>query len=112
MIYFFFSSRRRQTRCALVTGVQTCALPISGGMLPGTSTEGAVATLGLRNLDIVENLVILRPGRDWTDVGATIHRIADDGPARELNQARHEFIMDAAFDKKPRSRDTSLSGCR
>src|SRR3546814_1217097 len=25
----FFSSRRRHTRCALVTGVQTCALPIS-----------------------------------------------------------------------------------
>src|SRR3546814_14806027 len=28
-IIFFFSSRRRHTRCALVTGVQTCALPIS-----------------------------------------------------------------------------------
>src|SRR3546814_5114481 len=26
---FFFSSRRRHTRCALVTGVQTCALPIA-----------------------------------------------------------------------------------
>src|SRR3546814_3929213 len=26
---FFFSSRRRHTICALVTGVQTCALPIS-----------------------------------------------------------------------------------
>src|SRR3546814_3359080 len=28
-LFFFFSSRRRHTRCALVTGVQTCALPIS-----------------------------------------------------------------------------------
>src|SRR3546814_15515031 len=29
MVYFFFfSSRRRHTRCALVSGVQTCALPI------------------------------------------------------------------------------------
>src|SRR3546814_1301337 len=28
LIIFFFSSRRRHTRCALVTGVQTCALPI------------------------------------------------------------------------------------
>src|SRR3546814_4398678 len=27
--FFFFSSRRRHTSCALVTGVQTCALPIS-----------------------------------------------------------------------------------
>src|SRR3546814_10062095 len=29
---FFFSSRRRHTRCALVTGVQTCALPILRGI--------------------------------------------------------------------------------
>src|SRR3546814_11367266 len=28
LFYFFCSSRRRHTRCALVTGVQTCALPI------------------------------------------------------------------------------------
>src|SRR3546814_17875878 len=27
-MFFFVSSRRRHTRCALVTGVQTCALPI------------------------------------------------------------------------------------
>src|SRR3546814_9184762 len=27
-VFFFFSSRRRHTICALVTGVQTCALPI------------------------------------------------------------------------------------
>src|SRR3546814_3854464 len=33
---FFFSSRRRHTRCALVTGVQTCALPIS--VLSGLDT--------------------------------------------------------------------------
>src|SRR3546814_9546942 len=28
IVFVFFSSRRRHTRCALVTGVQTCALPI------------------------------------------------------------------------------------
>src|SRR3546814_5486021 len=28
-VCLFFASRRRHTRCALVTGVQTCALPIS-----------------------------------------------------------------------------------
>src|SRR3546814_3696846 len=32
---FVLSSRRRHTRCALVTGVQTCALPISIGVRPG-----------------------------------------------------------------------------
>src|SRR3546814_4374617 len=30
LLYVFLSGRRRHTRCALVTGVQTCALPISG----------------------------------------------------------------------------------
>src|SRR3546814_1401039 len=36
VVCFFFSSRRRHTRCALVTGVQTCALPIfePGGYHP------------------------------------------------------------------------------
>src|SRR3546814_6150905 len=34
-LLFFFSSRRRHTRCALVTGVQTCALPISRPALAG-----------------------------------------------------------------------------
>src|SRR3546814_6224419 len=33
VLSFFFSSRRRHTRCALVTGVQACALPISPGGL-------------------------------------------------------------------------------
>src|SRR6184192_1222535 len=31
LVFFFFSSRRRHTRCRLVTGVQTCALPIYDG---------------------------------------------------------------------------------
>src|SRR3546814_12656704 len=40
MALFFFSSRRRHTRCALVTGVQTCALPISCWLI--WKTTGAV----------------------------------------------------------------------
>src|SRR3546814_1032479 len=35
-VLFVFSSRRRHTRCALVTGVQTCALPISLQLCSGT----------------------------------------------------------------------------
>src|SRR3546814_5356638 len=46
LVLFFFSSRRRHTRCALVTGVQTCALPISEIRahcdIDGARTEGAV----------------------------------------------------------------------
>src|SRR3546814_4259533 len=37
---FFFSSRRRHTRCALVTGVQTCALPISVAALLAARLSG------------------------------------------------------------------------
>src|SRR3546814_21153316 len=40
---FFFSSRRRHTRCALVTGVQTCALPIydrTGWVATASSFDG------------------------------------------------------------------------
>src|SRR3546814_7792075 len=36
----FFSSRRRHTRCALVTGVQTCALPICSDA-PGAADAAA-----------------------------------------------------------------------
>src|SRR3546814_6139307 len=48
MTFFFFSSRRRHTRCALVTGVQTCALPICRpasapiGRRPAIRQEGMV----------------------------------------------------------------------
>src|SRR3546814_4507197 len=44
---FFFSSRRRHTRCALVTGVQTCALPILDLdlMEPGQSLDRLTARL-------------------------------------------------------------------
>src|SRR3546814_4684628 len=38
---FFFSSRRRHTRCALVTGVQTCALPILCADLTGMEIANA-----------------------------------------------------------------------
>src|SRR3546814_8359225 len=52
--WFFFSSRRRHTRCAFVTGVQTCALPIFGGwfeladILNGLGRDPAVRVVVLR----------------------------------------------------------------
>src|SRR3546814_2269443 len=44
----FFSSRRRHTRCALVTGVQTCALPICAlaqRVAVRTPSDGGFASL-------------------------------------------------------------------
>src|SRR3546814_12453729 len=42
---FFLSSRRRHTRCALVTGVQTCALPICGASLHDQETIMKLRTM-------------------------------------------------------------------
>src|SRR3546814_1920659 len=42
---FFFSSRRRHTRCALVTGVQTCALPIFIALNLSAVFHGTAAAL-------------------------------------------------------------------
>src|SRR3546814_8863076 len=39
MYLFVFSSRRRHTRCALVTGVQTCALPICPAARDGCGAD-------------------------------------------------------------------------
>src|SRR3546814_8759260 len=49
---FFFSSRRRHTRCALVTGVQTCALPILVRLyhLHDLPTDGGVDWRNLRQV--------------------------------------------------------------
>src|SRR3546814_2276324 len=77
--FVFFSSRRRHTRCALVTGVQTCALPISmkqGAMerMVSDMTPGHTASMDQKvhdwltaNLGHVESLdrqARWRPGWD------------------------------------------------
>src|SRR3546814_9614444 len=48
---FFFSRRRRHTSCALVTGVQTCALPISGEYFEPFEQAGATDMNGTTNGD-------------------------------------------------------------
>src|SRR3546814_9334027 len=69
MLSFFFSSRRRHTRCALVTGVQTCALPISLVLINGrragpAGIRGAVAPFDLNvlPLSVVRQVEILKTG--------------------------------------------------
>src|SRR3546814_5809430 len=47
LVEFFFSSRRRHTRCALVTGVQTCALPICSSSGPASAVAAGRASIGL-----------------------------------------------------------------
>src|SRR3546814_16967503 len=51
MYFFFFSSRRRHTRCALVTGVQTCALPISVVASPSIARSVSLTEQPRHNTD-------------------------------------------------------------
>ena len=86
--FFFFSSRRRHTRYISVTGVQTCALPISDDpAYTGTNfweasflnpTSGR--SISSVNLVVPEDTVIVFVGgRD--NLGTTL-ATADDGSAR------------------------------
>src|SRR3546814_6476319 len=43
--YLFFSSRGRHSRCALVTGVQTCALPILNMTPPTISPSRSIPSV-------------------------------------------------------------------
>src|SRR3546814_2093932 len=76
---FFFSSRRRHTRCALVTGVQTCALPISaivkanaamGVVAPRFILDQALQQLGrLRDGDVAGKTLVASIARRSTAIG-------------------------------------------
>src|SRR3546814_8259440 len=80
-VYFFlFSSRSRHTRCALVTGVQTCALPISV-VFPDVGYRGehhGVEAKIVHPLLEVEPAGLLEPAqatRELGDVGDGCHGV-------------------------------------
>src|SRR3546814_17813593 len=66
IIVFFFSSRRRHTRCALVTGVQTCALPIYVILVDfrGFDTLGEISVLAIVALTVLVLLRRFRPAAE------------------------------------------------
>src|SRR3546814_5662580 len=96
-VFFFFSSRRRHTRCALVTGVQTCALPIFFPLqFPytlGTDLAGRVEEIGPDVLGwSIGDRVIART--DPTAGGAMAEYVVV--PARYLNTAPSTVPLDDA----------------
>src|SRR3546814_16909196 len=127
MVSVFFSSRRRHTRCALVTGVQTCALPIFPVVhhLPGVGENlidhlqtrislKARNTAGLNEL--VGNLAFrMKVGAEWLFRGrglmstplASAHAIIHsrpDAPLPDLTLQLHHFSGNdrMADNKNPR----------
>src|SRR3546814_10628476 len=102
-ILFVFSSRRRHTRCALVTGVQTCALPIS--LNPWSPDHTAKeSALTLTNGDVVEQIKTL--------VDASVDAILHDPPRFGI---AGELYSQAFYDQlarvlKPRGRMFHYTG--
>src|SRR3546814_14105354 len=78
MVCFFFLSRRRHTRCALVTGVQTCALPISlvGAGEPFQEIARAAAA---ENADLIVMGAHRKSILRGIFVGTTIERVMRTG---------------------------------
>src|SRR3546814_2097807 len=77
-LLFFFASRRRHTRCALVTGVQTCALPILLAVLT-LSLGGTGASKAVDRGATYEHLKL------FTDVLAIIqNQYVDETEPREI----------------------------
>src|SRR3546814_18688422 len=97
-VCFFFSSRRRHTRCALVTGVQTCALPIFVGeaidrsgmaratLAPRAGMAGEVPPLRKRPLADMKDMgmdMSSMPGMEGMDMSGGAMRGVD--PTDEKN---------------------------
>src|SRR3546814_3198397 len=76
--HFFFSSRRRHTRCALVTGVQTCALPIWG-----------VIRFSQRRSDGGRRDRWLAVQKQGIGNPAGMHELDEDRPASAMHGVRH-----------------------
>src|SRR3546814_1752550 len=94
---FFFSSRRRHTRCALVTGVQTCALPIWGG-------APAIERRPLRDLESRRFAIMTK--------SELIARLAEANP--HLFQRDVERIVSTIFDEisAALAREIGRASCR
>src|SRR3546814_4383720 len=87
-MFFFFSSRRRHTRCALVTGVQTCALPISN---ENVAILGDAVDDNLENRPAREALLII--GKNALLAGRASKQRFGDKVAQEILAAADERFV-------------------
>src|SRR3546814_1364955 len=82
--FFFCSSRRRHTRCALVTGVQTCALPIFAALRRRDAT-GVGAHIDMALLDC-QVAVLANQAANYLASGQAPKRMGN-GHANEIGRA-------------------------
>src|SRR3546814_10424679 len=104
-VIFFFSSRSRHTRCALVTGVQTCALPISRGHgFARIDPEIAIHMLAVRpaRADRRDDRHPVREGERIREAG--IRHYAPGAPRHGLRGADREGqLVELEVGKEPAS---------
>src|SRR3546814_20322293 len=115
-VFFFLSSRRRHTSCALVTGVQTCALPISAGAasaafagLTGARRQQPAAEWPIGAGHTVEDLIreMLRPMlKEWLDANlpGLVDRLVRqeiERVARNADAARRRYSLTRARPRAP-----------
>src|SRR3546814_1734755 len=93
---FFFSSRRRHTRCALVTGVQTCALPISSRNLMHRTKAGEHAPSLYSEEDELKALA-----QGLRDAGNGVYQIIP----RIMGSASEEFALMRRLAEESRSEE-------
>src|SRR3546814_4956619 len=103
LTFFFFSCRRRHTSCALVTGVQTCALPISA---PTTSRRArelsrirlreAVSQPARRADEIVADLLAQPSDEDLDRIGVAVEILL----VQMFDQFRAGYDPAAVVDRK------------
>src|SRR3546814_4949720 len=86
LLFFFFSSRRRHTRCALVTGVQTCALPICSVI----DEEGRVNRISYELCVLAQLRDRIRSKEIWV-VGADRYRNPDDDLPKDFDARREAY---------------------
>src|SRR3546814_7669578 len=91
---FFFSSRRRHTRCALVTGVQTCALPIylviGAVLVPGAAAPKLVTRDMLKTMK--RGSVLVDIAIDQGGCFETSHATTHDDPVYEIDGVTHYCV--------------------
>src|SRR3546814_8323346 len=90
-IFFLFSSRRRHTRCALVTGVQTCALPIYGRGAPFSSAREKLFPV---DADRDEGR-LLAPAQDFEQHRAAARLLGVGDALGQRLGGRHRAAIDA-----------------
>src|SRR3546814_13095325 len=106
---FFFSSRRRHTRCALVTGVQTCALPIYVFVMGHVPEQSISRTVAFARSRGAARFAALLPDGDYgaRASGALTNALRNYGGAfagsETFTRATHANVR-AARRLKPRGR--------